>query len=156
MLVAIFAKKVNKVRAEKYHEAKAKGYQLINYISSRATTWPGLVLGDNCLIFENCICQPFSEIGSSVIIRSGCVIGHHSVIKDHCFLGACAVVLGCVVVEPYCFIGANATIRNGITIAKECVIGAGALILKDTKEKGIYKGIPPELLPITSDKLRKI
>jgi len=156
MLVAIFAKNVNKVRAEKYNEAKSKGYELINYISSKAIVWPGLVIGDNCLIFENCICHPFCEIGSGVIMRSGCQIGHHAVVKDYCFFGSGAVVLGSAVIEPYCFIGANATIRDRVTIARECVVGAGALILKDTEEKGVYKGNSPTLLPIKSDELRMI
>lgn len=87
MLVAVFASRVNKVRAEKYHQAKAKGYELISYIGSKTTTWPGLVVGDNCIVSANYI-EPFAEIGNNVIIRTGCVIGHHSVIKYHCFLGA--------------------------------------------------------------------
>jgi len=37
MLVPNLAIRVNKVRAEKYLQAKAKGYQFISYVSSRAT-----------------------------------------------------------------------------------------------------------------------
>jgi len=40
MFLSISFVGINKLRAEKYDQAKAKGYQLINYVSSKATTWP--------------------------------------------------------------------------------------------------------------------
>lgn len=156
MLVPMSYQKMNKLRAQKYAEAKDKGYSLINYVSSRATVWPGLELGDNCMIFENNVIQPFVTIGSDVILWSGNHIGHHSTIKDHCFLASHIVVSGSVTIEPNCFIGVNATLRDGITIARECLIGAGVLILKDTKEREVYRGPSGELFPRTSDRLGKM
>ena len=147
---------LDRLRNKKYYEAKAKGYELINYISSQATTWPGLTIGDNCRILANSTVEPFARIGNDVTIGVGSMVSHDTVIKDHCTVIHNAVVLGNVTVEPYCFIGTNATIRSGITIARECIIGAGALILEDTVEKGIYKGNPAQLLPIPSDKLKKL
>jgi sugar O-acyltransferase (sialic acid O-acetyltransferase NeuD family) len=156
MFIAVLFGRVNRTRAEKYYQAKEKGYELINYTSSKAITWPGLEMGDNCFIAEGAICGPFTKIGNNVMIRPGSFIGHHSVIKDHCWLGAHTVVLGRCSVESYCFLGANSTIADSVTVARECVIGAGALILKDTQEKGVYRGNPPVLLPVSSDKLHKI
>jgi sugar O-acyltransferase (sialic acid O-acetyltransferase NeuD family) len=154
MLVAILFSRMNRARAEKYYEAKSKGYSLISYISSKATTWPGLVVGDNCFINENSVIQPFVEIGDDVVITCGSIISHHVVIKDHCFVGDQAVLLGGVTLEPYCVVAANATIRDYVTVARECMIGADALILKDTQERGVYKGTPAELLPKRSNELR--
>ncbi|MFY9234843.1 MAG: acetyltransferase [Fimbriimonadaceae bacterium] len=156
MFLPISYKKVNKLRAAKYAEAKEKGYELISYVSSKATVWPNLQIGDNCFIFENNVIQPFVKIGNDVIMWSGNHIGHHTTIKDHCFLASHIVVSGSVVVEPYCFLGVNATLRDNITIATECVIGAGALITKDTEEKGVYLGPPATLIPKKSDELRNI
>jgi sugar O-acyltransferase (sialic acid O-acetyltransferase NeuD family) len=156
MFVSISYRKVNKLRAEKYAEAKAKGYELISYVSSKAITWPDLKIGDNCFIFEENVIQPFVEIGNDVILWSGNHIGHHTVIKDHCFLASHVVISGHVTVEPNCFFGVNATVRDGITIARECVIGAGALILKPTQEREVYVGTAATLLPRTSDQLRNI
>ncbi len=144
---------VNRVRAEKYGEAKAMGYRLINYVSSRSITWPGLLMGDNCKIGAGSSISPFVQLGSNVNIGGGSSVGHHTVIKDHCSLSPRVAIAGNVVVEPYCLIGANATIRDRITIARECVIGAGAVILQDTVERGVYLGSPAEKLPITSDRL---
>jgi sugar O-acyltransferase (sialic acid O-acetyltransferase NeuD family) len=156
MLVAIWYSRVNKTRAEKYFQIKEKGYELISYISSKAVTWPGSPIGDNCIILERSVCQPFTTIGNNVFIMNSCTIGNHSVIKDHCYLAPQTVVLGAVTVEPYCFIGANSTIRDQVTIARECVIGAGGLILENTRERGVYRGNTSQLLPIPSDMLNRI
>ena len=156
MFIPLSYKNVNKQRAEKYHSAKSKGYKLISYVSSKATTWPGLVVGENCFILEDNVIQPFVEIGNNVILWSGNHIGHHSKIKDHCFLASHIVVSGGVVIESFCFLGVNATIRDHITISKECIIGAGTLILKNTKEKGVYVGQPAKELTLTSDKIKSI
>ena len=158
MFISILASRVNRTRAEKYQQAKAKGYELISYISSKATTWPGMTVGDNCFIGEGTICTPFPfpKIGNDVIIMAGVFIGHDSIIQEHCFIASHAVILGGVTVEPYCCIGANATIVGGVTVARECVIGAGAVIHEKTREKGVYRVDPPSLLPLPSDKLENI
>jgi sugar O-acyltransferase (sialic acid O-acetyltransferase NeuD family) len=155
MSIPISYRRVNQLRAEKYRQAKAKGYQLINYISSKATTWPGLLIGDNCIILEGCIVQPFADIGSNVVMGCSSLVGHHCVIGDHCFLAPGAVTLGYVRVGPYCFLGANSTIRDGITLGGECLIGAGVSIGRDTKEKQVYIGGQTEPLAKRSDELRE-
>ena len=143
MSVLISYRNMNKLRAEKYAQVKAKGYKLINYVSSRASTWPGLVIGENCFIYENSVICPYVELGSNVFIGPGSMIGHNSIIKDHCYVGPNAVILGSVTIEPHCFIGANATIKDGeITIGRESIIGASALITKDAKEKSVYISKP--------------
>lgn len=145
-----------RLREVKFHQAKAKEYQLISYISSKATTWPGLEMGENCRILANSVIEPFATIGNDVVVGIGSLVSHDAVIKDHCTVVHHAVVLGAATVEPHCFIGANATIRSSITVARECVVGAGALILEDTQEKGVYKGNPAIPLPITCDRLKRL
>jgi sugar O-acyltransferase (sialic acid O-acetyltransferase NeuD family) len=153
MFIAVGYIRVNRLRAERYCQAKAMGYQLISCVSSRAITSPRLNIGENCLIGPNSVICPSAKIGNNVFIGIGSVVPHGNIIKDHCFLAAGVVLSGFVTVEPYCFIGTNATVRNSITIARECVIGAGALILEDTEEGGVYMSKPADRLPISSNKL---
>lgn len=153
MLITLGYRRVNRLRAERCAQAKAKGYPLINYVDSNASLGYGLQIGENCRITGNAVIEPFVRIGNNVHIGDGCHIGHHTVIDDHCFLAAHVAVSGCVTIGPYSFLGTNATVRNGITIARESVIGAGAVVLADTKEKGIYMGNPARRLPLTSDQL---
>jgi sugar O-acyltransferase (sialic acid O-acetyltransferase NeuD family) len=145
MFVAIGFSRVNQARAEIYEEAKAKGYELISYVNSKADTWGELEVGDNTFIFEENVIQPFVRIGSNVVLWSGNHIGHDSTIEDHCFIASHAVISGNVTIGRYSFVGVNATFRDGITIAPRNVIGAGALIMKDTEEGAVHavRGTPP-------------
>jgi sugar O-acyltransferase (sialic acid O-acetyltransferase NeuD family) len=153
MFVALSYARLNKSRAEKYYAAKALGYELVSYISSRCSFLTDYPVGDNCFILEDNTIQPFVRIGNNVTLWSGNHIGHDSVIDDHCFIASHIVVSGYVHIHSYCFIGVNATLRNSITIAPETVIGAGAVIMKDTVEKGVY--LPPraELFKKKSDEI---
>jgi sugar O-acyltransferase (sialic acid O-acetyltransferase NeuD family) len=141
MFVALSYAQMNRLRAAKYEAAKALGYTLASYVSSRCSWLTDHPVGDNCFILEDNTVQPFVRIGSNVTLWSGNHIGHDSTIDDHCFISSHVVVSGHVTVGSYCFIGVNATLRNSIRIAPHTLIGAGAIIMKDTAEKGVY--IPP-------------
>ncbi len=153
MHIAVGHVRINRIRAERYQRAKELGYQFINYISSKAVTWPGLEYGDNCKIGANAVINPFSKLGNNVRIGSGSIVGHHTIIMDHCSLASNVTIAGNVVLEPYCLVGAGATIRDRVRIARECVIGAGAVILQDTNPGEVFLGQPAQLLPISSSEL---
>lgn len=156
MLAAIFYNGQNRPRAQKYYEAKAKGYELISYVSSRAVIWPGQVVGDNCFIGEGSFCAPSAVIGSNVVMFPRCSVGYGARIKDHCYLAQNAVLSDGVILEDYCFVGGNATITDNITVAQESVIGAGALITENTWAGCVYPGNPSRPMPMRSDKLKRI
>jgi sugar O-acyltransferase (sialic acid O-acetyltransferase NeuD family) len=153
MFIALSYAQMNKVRAEKYFQAKAKGYELVSYVSSRCSFLSDNPVGDNCFILEDNTIQPFVRIGNNVTLWSGNHIGHDSIIEDHCFLASHIVVSGGVHIHPYCFLGVNATLRNGITVAPHSLIGAGAIIMKDTVERGVYVARPTDLFNKTSDQI---
>jgi len=153
MFVALSYARMNKVREEKYHQAKGAGYELVSYVSSRCSFLTDHPAGDNCFILEDNTIQPFARIGNNVTLWSGNHIGHDAVIEDHCFLASHIVVSGYTRIGPRCFIGVNATLRNSITIAAESLIGAGAVIMKDTVEKGVYLPARAELFSKRSDQI---
>jgi sugar O-acyltransferase (sialic acid O-acetyltransferase NeuD family) len=156
MFVPMSFKRMNHARAEKYEQARDKGYGLISYVSSKATVWPGFRCGDNCFIFEDNTIQPFVEIGSNVVLWSGNHIGHHSRIKDHVMITSHVVISGCTTIEPYCFFGVNATVRDETVIARETLVGMGVNILKDTKEFEVYKAAATEPAAFRSDEIRSL
>ncbi len=142
MFLAIGYSKVNLGRESKYYEAKQKGYRLATYISSKATVWDTLKIGDNCFVFECNNIQPFTEIGSNVILWSGNHIGHHSRIGDHVFITSHVVVSGRCHIGNNCFLGVNSTLHDHVTLAPRTVVGAGAVIAKDTEPDSVYKPAP--------------
>ena len=148
MYVAVGYANVNQTRAEKYAEAKEKGYELVTYVSSKATIWEGgrNEIGDNCFIFEDNTIQPYVKIGNNVVLWSGNHIGHWAQIGDHCFISSHVVISGYTEIGPYCFLGVNSTLRDDITIGASNVIGSGAIIMKDTGDSEVYS--PARTKPI--------
>lgn len=156
LFVALSYSSLNQVRREKYLAAKALGYRLASYISTRATILNGGRFGDNCFIFEDNTIQPFVTVGSNVTLWSGNHIGHHSKIHDHCFIASHVVISGGVELYESCFVGVNATLRDHIKIGEKCVVGAGALLLADADPGGVYIGRATERAKVASSRLRKI
>jgi sugar O-acyltransferase (sialic acid O-acetyltransferase NeuD family) len=145
---------LNHLREERYYEAKAKGYTLPTYISSKATILTKYPIGDNCFIFEDNTIQPFVKIGNNIILWSGNHIGHHGEIQDHNFISSHVVISGQCLIKSNCFIGVNSTIAHGVTIETENLIGAGSYIAKNTKSKDVY--VPPRSIKLdkTSDQFK--
>ncbi len=155
MIIAVGYNNMNKLRAERYDQAKAKGYCFISHIHSKAVISSNVPIGDNCMIGANTVIRPGVKIGNDVIIRENCILSHNDIIADHCFIGGGVAISGNVTIEKYCFLGTNSTFRDNITIAKECLIGAGVTMLNDTSEKEVYMNKPAQKLPVSSDKLHK-
>ena len=147
-------KGMNRLRESVYNEIKAKGYEMISYISSQATVFPGAQIGDNCFILEDNTIQPFTTIGNSAVLWSGNHIGHHCTIKDHVSFTSHVVLSGHCVVEPYAFFGVNATIRDGIHIAEGTFVAMAAAITRDTEPWGVYKGNPAKKGEVLSKDLQ--
>jgi len=138
MLVAVGYQDLNRFRARKYDEAKAKGYELISYVSSRASNFSNVEIGDNCMILENAVLQPCTTMGNNVFFWNGNHLGHHACVEDHCYVAGQVVISGAAVIEPYCFLCVNATIGHEVTIGRESFIGAGTLVTKNVAPKSVH------------------
>lgn len=156
MFVAMGYGRVNRARAEKVAAARAAGYRLAHYVSSRAWVWKGFVPRENLFLMEHNTIQPFVEIGENATLWSGNHIGHHSRIGDNAFIASHAVVSGNVSVGPFSFIGVNATLRDNIALGRACVVGAGALVLADAPDETVFPGKPTEPARVPSSRLRAI
>lgn len=139
-------RRMNQNREAIYNQAKAKGYELVSYVSSKVTMF-GNPVGENCFILEDNTIQPFTTIGNNVVLWSGNHIGHHGQIKDHVFFTSQVVLSGHCVVEPYCFFGVNSTIRDYTHLATGTLVGMASAIYKNTDEWGVYIGNPAKKLP---------
>jgi sugar O-acyltransferase (sialic acid O-acetyltransferase NeuD family) len=154
--IALGYSHLNEVRKEKYLAAKALGYDLVSYVSSKATVLNDFAIGDNCFVLEDNTIQPFVTIGNNVTLWSGNHIGHHSRIDDHCFLASHIVVSGRVNIGASCFIGVNATLRDHISVGEKCIIGAGSLLLADVAAGGVYLGTATDRSRVPSNRVRRI
>ena len=133
-------KRMSHFRRERYEAGKRMGYTFISYVSSKATTWPDLEVGENCFIFEDNTIQPYVRIGNNCVLWSGNHIGHHTIIGNHVFITSQVVISGACTIRDHAFFGVNATVRDETIVARETLVGMGALITRDTEPQSVHLG----------------
>jgi sugar O-acyltransferase (sialic acid O-acetyltransferase NeuD family) len=142
LLIAVGHRKINGLRAACYDDGKRRGYRFVSYVSSRASVWPNVAIGENCMVFDHAILQPFASIGNNVIVRSGAHVSHHCDIADHVFLAAEVAIGGETRVGERAFLGVGAILRDRLRVAPRTFVGAGAVVLADTEADAVYIGNP--------------
>lgn len=153
MHVAIIYGRMNRIRQEIAARAKAKGYALASYISSRAFIWKNVQIGEHCFIFEDNTIQPFVKIGDNVIMWSGNHIGHHSTIGSHNFISSHVVVSGWCGIGEHCFLGVNATLANNTHLGAGSWVMHSAVLGGNVPEKSMVKSTKSEITPLDEDAL---
>lgn len=154
--VALSYKGLNRLRQVKYEQCKSAGYELVNYISSKAVVWPGLNIGDNCFFLEQQNIQPNVEIGNNVLLWSSNHIGHGSKIGSHCYFASHIVVSGHVTIGERCFIGVNASFKDFISVGNDNFIAMSSIVTKDLPDHTIVLPAQSTILLQTDEKNRKI
>lgn len=126
----------NNIREKLYQEAKGRGYEFISYISSHASVWNDLVYGDNVMISEGSVIQPFVSIGNNSFLF-GASVGHHSRIGKNTLLSACYLG-GDSEIGDNSFLGLNSTVNQNIKVGKSNIIGVGSNICAHTEDYEVF------------------
>lgn len=150
LVFAIGYHRINGLRLERAAAAQARGYALAGYISSRASTWPNVEIGEGALVFEHAILQPFARVGALAIIRSGVHVSHHCRIEDGAFLAAEVAMGGGCTIGRQAFVGVGAVLRDNLTLGARSILGAGAVAISDTEADAVYVGNPARKLNKTA------
>jgi len=151
--VAIGYKSLNEERKKIYNQLKKNKYKLVSFVSSHSRIASNVKIGDNCLILENQIIQPYSKIGNNVTIWCGNIIGHHCKINDNCFITSNVVIAGNSTIGKSTFIGIKTAIRDGVKIGNECVLFMNSSVGSNMKNKSTSIG---ELSKIYDFKVKNI
>ena len=141
VFAALTYAKLNRVRQRLAGEAKAKGFALASYVSSRAFVWRNVELGEHNFIFEDNTIQPFVRLGDNNVLWSGNHIGHHSTLGNHLFISSHVVISGGVTVKDNSFIGVNSTVVNEVSIGRDNWIGPAVTVMKSTEDNQFW--LPP-------------
>ena len=156
MHVALSYRRLNRLRREKYFQAKQAGYRLASYVCSKSVVWPDLAIGDNCFILENQTIQPTVRIGNDVMIWSGNHIGHGTRIGDHTYIASHVVISGHVEIGEACFLGVNATVRDFTTIGDGCFIAMDASVARDIPDGAVVVGQSGTVIPADDRRARAL
>jgi len=149
--VPMSGRSINRLRERFYNEAKAMGYPLVSYVSSKATICHNAI-GENCFILEQANIQPFTAIGNNVMIWCNTHIGHHSTIGDHCWIGSNVTVSGHCDIDHHCYLSSKALIEAQIKLAPGTLAGLASVVMRDTEEWSIYTGNPAKKRKVDSRK----
>lgn len=152
MFVPLGFQGMNRLRAEKYRDAKSKGYRFISYVHSQAYSLEPLRVGENCFILDHQIFNLDVRIGDDVTIWSGSHIGDRTVIGDHAWISSHVTLSGDVAVGEYCFLGVNSSVSNNMKLGASTFVGAQALVTKDTDEGAVLVAPGATAVPLPSDK----
>jgi sugar O-acyltransferase (sialic acid O-acetyltransferase NeuD family) len=144
MFIPLGFQQMNALRAEKFGQAKGKGYTLASYISSRVVSCGKPKFGQNCFILEGNVFNYDVTIGDDVVMWSSNHVGDLSKVEDHVFISSHVVLSGEVTVGSHSFLGVHATISNYVRIGASSYIGANTLISQDTAPGSVHvtKGTP--------------
>ncbi len=154
--VPISFKRMSHHRADKLEETKAKGYEVVSYVSSKATTFADFSCGENCFILEDNTIQPYVKLGRNIVMWSGNHIGHHTTIRDHVMITSHVVISGACDIGEHAFFGVNATVRDETVIGSETIVGAGTTIMADTEPFSVYKVKGTAPADFRSDQMRSL
>jgi len=139
--VPMSGRSINRLRERFYLEAKAKGYPLVSYVSSRALLCHNQI-GDNCLILENTNIQPFTTIGNNVMLWCHSHLGHHGRIGDHTWIGSGVVISGHCRIGSHCYLASQALINANLTLGQGTLVGQASVLTRDTEPWSIHTGNP--------------
>lgn len=146
MFAAASFGKLNRTRTEMYHKAKAKGYTMATYVSSKAFVWHNVEIGENSFIFEHNVLQYHVKVGNNVILWSGNHIGHRTKIEDNCFISSHVVISGFCTIGANSFLGVNSSFNDEINFGKDGVTGNSTVVVKHTEPGKIYVGSPAKAI----------
>ncbi|AHB99286.1 PglD-related sugar-binding protein [Francisella orientalis] len=141
---AFVAAGYSNMRARKmmFESIKAKGYTCVNYISPLAIIDSSVQTGENNVILQNSVIEPYVRIRHSNIIWSSCNICHNVNIYSNSFIASQSLVGGFSIIKNNYFIGFNSTIIENITLEDKALIGAKSLVLNNTEKHSKYLGTP--------------
>jgi sugar O-acyltransferase (sialic acid O-acetyltransferase NeuD family) len=152
MFVPLGFQRMNRLRAAKYLDAKARGYRFISYVNSRHYALEGARVGENCFVLDSQIFNLDVVIGNNVTIWSGNHFGDRTVVGDHAWISSHVTMSGDVAVGEYCFLGVNACVSNRVTLGAGTFVGANVLISKDTAENSVHVAAPAKAVGMPSEK----
>jgi sugar O-acyltransferase (sialic acid O-acetyltransferase NeuD family) len=155
MLVAMGYHDLNSRRADICGQAKALGYQLESYVDPDATVFDSVQVGENCIVLDKAIIQPYACIGDGTCVFSGAVVAHHTRVGAYCWITSGSVLGGNSAVGDFTFIGLGAVIGHNISVGRRNFLGAGALVTRSTQDNEVYVTQATPKYRLTSEQFQR-
>jgi acetyltransferase-like isoleucine patch superfamily enzyme len=136
VLGPISYRQANRFRRDRFIEGKKRGYSFYTFIHPSCHIYTQDI-GENVIMLEGNIVQPFATIGDNCMLGSNNHIGHHSTLKAHGFLCGRVSIAGNTMIEEGVFWATRTTAIDNITIGAWSLITVGAIATDNIPENSI-------------------
>jgi UDP-3-O-[3-hydroxymyristoyl] glucosamine N-acyltransferase len=147
--------RLNDLRRDRHLEGKARGYTFTSFVHPSAHVYTDQI-GENCMILEGNVIQPFARIGAGVIMWSGNHVGHHAVLGDHCFLSSQVGLGGGVRIGARCFLAGKVGVETGVEIGEACYLDTGVIVKKDLPAETVVRRKNDRIAHLSSLRLKRL
>jgi UDP-N-acetylbacillosamine N-acetyltransferase len=141
LLVAVGYRRMRARRAM-FERARALGYRLASFVSPTAVVAAGVTLGENVVLLDQVVVEPFASIGDHVVLGAGALVSHESRVGAHVFASARVLLAGRTTVGEGSFLAIAAATINDVTLAPETHLLPGTFAFQDTEPMTRYQGNP--------------
>ncbi|MBE9256929.1 MAG: acetyltransferase [Nostocales cyanobacterium LacPavin_0920_SED1_MAG_38_18] len=117
----------------------------ITVIHPYAWVHPEVLLGAGTVVCAGAIVQPYSRIGSHVIINTKTSVDHDCCVGDYVHL-AFSHLAGGVTAHEGAFLALGSTVFPGVQIGAWATVSAGSVAMKDVMPKSTVAGVPARLI----------
>lgn len=139
----------NVVREQIQEKLECEGASVAILLHPDAVIGLSVKIGKGSTVMAGAVINSASQIGKGCIVNTGSSIDHDNVIEDYVHISPGVRLAGDVKIGKGSFIGVGSTVSNHITICGGCQTGAGTVVIKNIEKKGIYIGIPAQMLGVS-------
>lgn len=129
------------VRKALYEKVKAAGYSLATLVPHWASLYPGVTLGEGCILWD-CSLSADVTVQANVLINSRVIIGHDTVIGAHSVISANSFLGGKVAVGECAYLAPGTLVKDRIRIGDSSITSLGTVILRHVRPRAIMLGNP--------------
>ncbi|MEI6442546.1 MAG: acetyltransferase [Nostocales cyanobacterium ELA583] len=117
----------------------------ISVVHPCAWVHPEVLLGVGTVVCAGAIVQPYSKIGSHVIINTKASLDHDCCVGDYVHI-AFSYLAGGVKVDEGAFLAVGSIVFPGVEIGAWATLGAGSIAMKDVISRSTVIGVPARLI----------
>ena len=117
----------------------------ITVIHPYAWVHPEVSLGAGTVVCAGAIVQPYSRIGSHVIINTRASVDHDCCVGDYVHL-ALSHLAGGATANEGAFLALGSIVFPGVQIGASATVSAGSVAMKDVMPRSIVAGTPARLI----------
>jgi acetyltransferase-like isoleucine patch superfamily enzyme len=132
-------RRLNEFRRDRHLDGKRRGYTFTSFVHPGCFSYT-TDIGENCFILEGNVLQPFSKIGTGVMMWSSNHIGHHATVGDYCFLASQVAVGGSARIGERTFMAGRVGVESGVTVGSGCFLDTAVVIKRDLPDESVVRG----------------